>query len=53
MILFLKFRTWKEDVGSYLRWWKKLKEQASLMETWVVARGGRESGKNIGLRQLL
>ena len=49
MRLFLQVRPWQEDVGSYLRWWRKLKEQASLMEMWVVIGEGRESRENTGL----
>ena len=53
MRLFLKARTWQEDVDNYLRWWRKLKEQASLMETCVVIVGGGESRENTGLGNYL
>ena len=52
MRLFLKIRRWQENVGSYLRWWRKLGEQASLMEMWTVTGDGRESGENAGLWHL-
>ena len=52
MRLFLKVRKWQEDVGSYLRRWRKLEEQPSLMETWLVTGGCGESGEKAGLEQI-